>query len=872
VSAEYNRGVPPAFPSPGFDSGVASRPAWARRLLPAMLGVAFVLRAVGVAYGLPDLIYHSDTTKQLLRVVPFMRGDLVPEDTYPVLHMYLAAALLRIGALIDPHGPAGAPSWSQLVVTVRLINAALGTATVGLLAFTARRLFGWRVGLLAGALLALSPVSIVHAHYEMGDVPQAFFVVAAFGSAATGLMTGGVVPILLTGVLAGLAASAKFFGVVVIATVVVAVAGARRHPPARALALVTCAGVLTVVTFALSTPLLLLEPQRFLAQVRESPEMFLGVTLAPVDRLWLGSRVLIGLALDWFGVAFGLVAVVGAGLLARRGWPGALVLTTPAVVVAIYVWFRPHGLDDRYLVILAPFAAVGAAVAVASLARWSRRAALVAATALLMVVAVDASHVTYLFWTDDTREYALQWRRRFIPPGTPMIGLSEFARGDRREGSPILLTDTQSDDRFVVWYSAQRRQPEIQALARLERDGKLLRRFELLPRGFISPTISYYDLESMGVPYAFPPPDDVTSDEDVVFLERDAVPDRAALVVTPGTPRTWTLISRTPAPRITLALSGDGRVRVRWRFHSQGWNVDSRRPTLVDLAIPRGFPWFTHVYRLTLEPGEGRVAARLLRTPCDAADQRLALGEWAAAIRDLGACRGVRWMEPARLFDLAWAHAQAGEPDGARAALAELERIAPGLLKGLVGLAARPDGEGWREQWATLVGRGRFTWYGHTFRQQAEASPARIGAVVEDDTAGGGQFLRATAGVTPAGVLKIWLPEHFLRGRYRATFRLRGTSPGAGPLARLEIVRALSGRGSDMVAGRDWTPRPGAGLWEEVVVPFATDREPVDLEFQVHYLGRGTLDMDEVSVVSDVRTALVERLAALAPLAAGSPR
>src|SRR5262249_50401847 len=158
-----------------------------------------------------------------------------------------------------------------------------------------------------------------------------------------------------------------------------------------------------------------------------------------------------------------------------------------------------------------------------------------------------------------------------------------------------------------------------------------------------------------------------------------------------------------------------------------------------------------------------------------------------------------------------------------------------------------PDGEAWRQQWATLVGRGRFTSYGHTFRHQAETSPARLGTVVEDDTAGGGQFLRAAAGTTPAGVLKIWLPEHFLRGRYRASFRVRGTLPGAEPIARLEVVRHLPGRGTDVIATQDWRPRPGAGPWEEVVVPFATDREPVDLELRIHYLGRGTLDMDEVT-------------------------
>jgi hypothetical protein len=320
---------------------------------------------------------------------------------------------------------------------------------------------------------------------------------------------------------------------------------------------------------------------------------------------------------------------------------------------------------------------------------------------------------------------------------------------------------------------------------------------------------------------------------------------------------------------ITLALVGDGRFRVRWGLRSRGWSVDPRRATIVEIAPWREFPWFRYVYRLRLESGEGRVAVRFLRTPCDVAERLLALDDWAGAIRQLDACRGTRWMEPARLLDLAWARARAGQPDGARAALGDLQRAAPGLLEGLVDLAGRPDGDAWRARYATLVGRGRFSWYGHIFRGEAESSPARIGAVAEDATAGGGQFLRAVAGATPAGVLKVWLPEHFLRGRYLATFRLRGVPSGAGPIARLEVIRHLPGRGYDVAASRDWTPGHGAGTWEEVVLPFATDVEPVDLELQVHYHGRGTLDVDRTTVVSDVRAALAERLAGLAP--AGLP-
>ena len=657
-----------------------------------------------------------------------------------------------------------------------------------------------------------------------------------------------------------------------IATGLVAALGGRRRAPARVVALLAGAGLAGLAAFVLSTPLLLLEPGRWLAQVRESPELFLGPPPPPLQRLWLGGRMVVGLALTWFGWPLCVAALAGAVVLARRGWRGAIVLVTPAIVLGIYLWFRPHGLDDRYLVILAPFMTLGAAVAALALSRWSRRAALVVALALLAVAAVDALHVAYLFWTDDTREHALRWRRRHVPAEATWAGLRDWAFDDpRTRGAPLLSTDTQSDDRYHVWYSAQKLEPIVRALARLEREGKLLRRFELLPRGFIAPTIALYDLESMRAPYAFLPPDAAASDEAVVFVDPDAVPDRAAVVVMPGHPRTWTFVSRTPLPRITLALSGEGRLRVGWGLSSRSWSVDPRRPTLVELAPWREFPWFKPVYRVRLETAESRVAVRLLRTPCEVAEQRLAHEDWAAGITLLEACRDARWMQPERLLDLAWARARSGQPDEARTALAELERAVPGLFARLTELVAQPDGEAWRARYATLAGRGAFTWHGHTFHGEAEASPARLGVVAEDATASGGRFLRSAAGATPPGPLKIWLPEHFLRGRFLGIFRVRGTRAGPGPVAKLEVVRHLPGRGYDLVAAREWIPGSGAAAWEDVVLPFSTNLEPVDLELRAHYHGRGTLDVDRVTVIPDVRASLAERLAVLRPLVTPPP-
>ena len=546
-------------------------------------------------------------------------------------------------------------------------------------------------------------------------------------------------------------------------------------------------------------------------------------------------------------------------------------------MLAIYVWFRPHGLDDRYLVILAPFVALAAGVAVVGLGRWSRRAALGAALALVALGTVDALHVAYLFWTDDTRQLALRWRQRALPPDARPTSLpGGFAQGGPSAQSAILVTDTQSDDRHHVWYSGAAsgagdpaRSPGSSArgscsgpsapAARVHRaDDQLLR-----PRvDGRAVCVSPARRRRLGRGSRLP------------RCGRRSRPGRRRR--DPGAPGPGRLVPRAPVPRLALALAGEGRILVRSGAPDSRLVRRCAARTIVEIAPWRGFPWFKPVYRLGLEPGEGRVAVRLLRTPCEVAERLLALEDWAGAIRQLDACRGTRWMEPARLLDLAWAHARAGQPDGARAALGDLQRVAPGLLEGLVDLAARPDGDAWRARYATLVGRGRFTGYGQIARAEAESSPARSSAR-SSGTPGpsGGQFLR---GPRPAS-------RRLARSRSGcpSTSCAAGTSRPSGCAARPrpgDPSRAsrssgtFPGRGYDAAASLDWTPRAGPAGWEDVVLPFTTDQEPVDFELQVHYHGRGTLDMDRATIMPDVRAALAERVATLVtiPAAPAPPR
>jgi len=161
-----------------------------RWLVGAATVAAFALRIAGLSYGLPDNLYHSDTPKQLDRVAHFLKGNLDPGDSYPSPHMYGVALLLAGLFGLDPHALGDGPSWSQVVIAARLLNAALGAAMVPLLYAAGRWLLAPRVAALAAVLLALAPLHIIHSHHEVGDIPQTFFVVASLAAAARALVGG----------------------------------------------------------------------------------------------------------------------------------------------------------------------------------------------------------------------------------------------------------------------------------------------------------------------------------------------------------------------------------------------------------------------------------------------------------------------------------------------------------------------------------------------------------------------------------------------------------------------------------------------------------------------------------------------------------
>jgi hypothetical protein len=536
---------------------------------------------------------------------------------------------------------------------------------------------------------------------------------------------------------------------------------------------------------------------------------------------------------------------------------------------------RASYLDDRNLVILAPFVYLLAGVALAWLGdggRTRRVAAAALGLTLVAVAAVDALHVAYLFRQEDTRQLAQRWVSRHLPPATRVAGgrYYESEAAIRTEAPDVVALDSELYQRHLDWHSPARQDRVRRAVEFFEARGKLLKRFELWPRAFTSPTLAYYDAASMAVPYAFYPPDAVAGVERLSFVEAGAVPDRIAVVVARDRSATHTLVAREPLRSLHVALSGAGHVEVRHGGRTARQPLSPGDLQVVALEPRRSFPWFKHFYRVTADARDGWVAVRLLTSACDVGAVHVAHGQWARALPHLEACRDARWAEPARLLDLAEAHVRLGAPAAARRALDELERAAPGLATALAALVDAPEGEAWRERYRLLAGHGPWFWHGHTFTVQAETTKAPLGRPLPEPRAEAGVTLRAASPETGPGLLKIRFPQEFLRGAYRVRFRLRGAVPDGGAVARLEVVPHFQRQALEVAASREWAGAGAEGPFQEVEVPVTVALEPAGLEARVYYPGRGILDVDAVSVVPDVRATLAARMAVLRPLLAAA--
>jgi len=356
-------------------AGVSRPPRRRRLLVAAIIGLAALVRFWGLDFGLPHTETRPDESSIVGIAVSIARGDLHPHFfNYPTLYMYVLAALYlgvyavgRVGGWFDSfeqfaHVWTGEAVGPYLVS--RVLSATAGTATVAAVYLLGKRLFGHQVGVAAAVFLAFAFLHVRDSHFGVTDVTMTLLVVCAVYWLVKAFQGGRGRDFAIAGLLAGLATSTKYQGVLLVGCMLVAqgVGIAKgRFPSGVRPALGRVA--LFCIPFALAciagTPFALVDPARFWRDVSfEMAHMQRGhgPDLGPA---WLyHASVLLPSALGWPLVAAGALGLFVSGV--WHAVEAAAVWSFPALYYAVSGSSRV--VFARYMVPLVPFLCLSAAV------------------------------------------------------------------------------------------------------------------------------------------------------------------------------------------------------------------------------------------------------------------------------------------------------------------------------------------------------------------------------------------------------------------------------------------------------------------------------------------------------------------------------
>jgi hypothetical protein len=403
--------------------------------LAGVLGLAFGLRLWGIKHGLP-FVYNVDEASNFVpTAVSYYFTDSYNPHYFinPPAFSYLLHVVLGtwfgggwpFGAK-DDVGSAFATDPSAVFVVSRVTSAVLGTAAVWFVYLTGARLYDRRVGLVAGAVMAVAFLPVFYSHLALNDVPALLpLTVAAYGGAGV-LVRGRMADYALAGAGLGLAAATKYTAGIVLLPLVVACAVqllANRRAALRGIAL---AAGLALVAFVLANPHALLSFDEFWSDVRKQEEAASGFGKLGLD---YDSGLLYYLwVLTWgFGWVPLAAAIAGAVRACAEDVRRALFLVPWPVVFLIYM-----GAQERFfgrwllpafpaLAVLAALAVVRAVDAFGTRPRIRRPLAALLVGALLAQGVFYSLHADLVLSRSDTRNEARAWMVAHVPPQSKIV-------------------------------------------------------------------------------------------------------------------------------------------------------------------------------------------------------------------------------------------------------------------------------------------------------------------------------------------------------------------------------------------------------------------------------------------------------------------
>ena len=391
--------------------------------LGALLLGALVLRLWGLKSGLPYVFNADENAHFVPRAIgmfghSYNPGYFInpPALTY-VLHAFF---FLRWGSGDDVRA-AFAANPGDVFVLARAVSAAAGTVAVGLLVWAGARMFDRRVGLVAGALLAVAFLPVHYSHLALNDVPALAPLSLALVGVAGILREGRTSDYVIAAIGLGLACATKYTAGIVLVPLLGAAVVASRSPRVRARR-VALAGAIALAAFVVANPYAVFDFEAFRSGLEEQSAASNdgGGKLGLIEDNGITYYLR---TLTWGFGWLPAIAAVGAAVALwfsdRRAW----VVLVPAPLLFLVFMGTQDRFFARWLLPVYPLLALLAAWAAVQLAERVRRPQLYALAGALLCAQglVFSIHNDQLLARDDTRAIARAWMTENIPEGAKVV-------------------------------------------------------------------------------------------------------------------------------------------------------------------------------------------------------------------------------------------------------------------------------------------------------------------------------------------------------------------------------------------------------------------------------------------------------------------
>ncbi|HID06302.1 MAG TPA: phospholipid carrier-dependent glycosyltransferase [Armatimonadetes bacterium] len=169
--------------------------AWKWLAITIIVVGGLVLRLLGIQWGLPDewhaFSYHPDEVTIALCALSLdifslrMNPHFFNYGSLFIYLVYFASLFAQGWGLLNLNVPQAMwlTWWSKLHLIGRVLNAFIGTATIGVVFWASRMAYGDLAALIASFLLALIPLHVQHSHFMTVDVSLAFWTMMSLGYA-----------------------------------------------------------------------------------------------------------------------------------------------------------------------------------------------------------------------------------------------------------------------------------------------------------------------------------------------------------------------------------------------------------------------------------------------------------------------------------------------------------------------------------------------------------------------------------------------------------------------------------------------------------------------------------------------------------------